>query len=237
MADVGLGPGFWTRLLVSVKRMVDEYLENNLSRRSDHDCPESGASNVVEFPRQESDEYDPLQDLAVLDMLRDYYRSGVAVLFGKEVSCYEKHRNAVENLSNKEAGEFGLKAPCYFIRSPATEISRKVDEIRYGMGAWELRVTHIIIGAWLFDRRVDQELLETLMPDTNFNKVLPKLERHGLISLEDDGKVKPSRILLYRSVEQVAWLIDTIAPLVYKFSSPGLAEKMAEWPPFEEEVP
>ena len=217
--------------------MVDDYSKNNLPHGVSDKSLESGSSNVVQFPRQESVDYDPLLDSAVLDMLREYYISGVAILFGKEVSCYEKHRTAVENLSDKEAGEFGLKAPCYFIRSPATAISQKVDKIRYGMGAWELRVTHIIIGAWLFDRRVDQELLETLMPDTDFNKVLPKLERHGLILVGDDCSVKPSRILLYRSVEQVAWLIDTMAPLVYKFCGPGLAEKMAEWPPFEEEVP
>ena len=217
--------------------MIDKHSGNKPSHGLEQACTESQASNVVEFRSQDSDDYDPLQDVAVLDMLRDYYRSGVAILFGKEVSCYQKHRNAVENLSEKEATEFGLKAPCYFIRSPATDISRKVDEIRFSMGAWELRVTHIIIGAWLFDRRVDQELLEALMPDTNFEQILPKLERHGLISVEDDCSVKPSRILLYRSVEQVAWLIDTIAPLVYKFCRPTLAKKMAQWPPFEEEVP
>ena len=217
--------------------MADEYLKNSLSHVLDHQRHEPRASNVVEFPRQDDSDYDPLQDSAVLDMLRDYYRSGVAVIFEKEVSCYEKHLNAVKTLSDEEAGELGLKVPCYFIRSPATKISRKVDAIRYRMGAWELRVTQIIIGAWLFDRRLDQEMLETLMPDTDFNRILPKLERHGLITVEKDSSVKPSRILLYRSVEQVAWLFDTMAPLVYKFCSPGLAEKMAHWPPFEEEVP
>ena len=217
--------------------MVDKFSKSTLSETSVGNNTNVPVSNVVEFPRRNAADYDPLQDPAVLAMLRDYYRSGVAVLFGKDVSCYEKHRNAVENLSDKEAGDLGLKAPCYFIRSPATEVSRKVDQIRYGMGAWELRVTHIIIGAWLFERRVDQNLLKTLMPDTNFDKLLPKLKRHGLISIEDDFGVKPSRILLYRSVEQVAWLIDTLAPLVYKFCGPGLAEKMAQWPPFEEEVP
>ena len=217
--------------------MTEEHLRKRTTNKAHREPQGARASNVVEFPNQDSVDYDPLQDFAVLDMLRDYYRSGVAILFGKDVACYEKHRNAVENLSDKEANEFGLKVPCYYIRSTATNISRKVDEIRYGMGAWELRVTHIIIGAWLFERKVDQEVLETLMPDTNFNKVLPKLDRNGLISVEDDGSVKPSRILLYRSVEQVAWLIDTMAPLVNKFCGPGLAEKMAEWPPFEEEVP
>ena len=217
--------------------MVDKFWKSTLSEASVSNNTNDAVSNVVEFPRGNATDYDPLQDPAVLAMLRDYYRSGVAVLFGKDVSCYEKHRNAVENLSDKEAGDLGLKAPCYFIRSPATEVSRKVDQIRYGMGAWELRVTHIIIGAWLFERRVDQNLLKTLMPDTNFDKLLPKLKRHGLISIEDDFGVKPSRILLYRSVEQVAWLIDTLAPLVYKFCGPRLAEKMAQWPPFEEEVP
>jgi len=42
---------------------------------------------------------------------------------------------------------------------------------------------------------------------------------------------------LYRVVEQVAWLIDTMALLLYKFCSPGLAGKMAYWPAFEEEIP
>ena len=169
-------------------------------------------------------------------MLRDYYKSGVAVLFGKDVACYEKHRDAISTLSDEEAGELGLKAPCYFIRSPATEVTQKVDEIRYSLGPWENRVTNVIIGAWLFGRRVDQELLERLMPDTNFNKVLSRLAKHKLITVEPDYRVNPTRILLYRVVEQVAWLIDTMAPLVYKFCGPGLARKMACWPPFEEEI-
>lgn len=74
------------------------------------------------------------------------------------------------------------------------------------------------------------------MPDTNFNKLLSRLTKHKLITIELDCRVKPTRILLYRVVEQVAWLIDTMAPLLYKFCSPGLAGKMAYWPPFEEEI-
>ena len=68
-------------------------------------------------------------------MLRDYYKSGVAVLFGKDVACYEKHRDAISRLSDEEAGELGLKAACYFIRSPATEVTQKVNKIRYNLGA------------------------------------------------------------------------------------------------------
>ena len=63
----------------------------------------------------------------------------MAVLFGKDVVCYEKHGDVIAALSDEEAGELDLKAPCYFIRSPATEVSQKVDEISYRMGTWELK--------------------------------------------------------------------------------------------------
>jgi len=47
----------------------------------------------------------------------------------------------------------------------------------------------------------------------------------------------PSRILLYRIIEQVVWLLDTMAPLVYEYCHPVLADKMKYWPPVEKEVP
>ena len=68
-------------------------------------------------------------------MLRDYYQSGVAVLFGRDVACCEKKRDAISKSSDAEAGEVGLKEPCYFVRSPATEVTQKVDKIRYNLGA------------------------------------------------------------------------------------------------------
>ena len=56
-------------------------------------------------------------------------------MFGNDVAGHEKHRDAISTLSDEEAGELGLKAPCYFIRSPATEVTQKVDTIRYSLGA------------------------------------------------------------------------------------------------------
>ena len=197
----------------------------------------SEISNIVSLRNWQNGDYDPLEDKEVLEMLRSYFTSGVAVLFGEDVACYEKHRAAISHLSDKEAGELGLKAPCYFIRSPATEISSKVDEIRYRLGAWELRISNVVVGAWLFKRRVDKELLKTLMPDTDFDKILPRLSRHGLIEITQNASVRPSRILVYRTIEQVAWLIDTMAPLVQKFCRPVLAGKMSYWPATEEAVP
>ena len=98
-------------------------------------------------------------------------------------------------------------------------------------------MTNIIVGAWLFDRRVDQALLESLMPDSDFEKIIPKLVDGGLVRIAHGGEILPCRILLYRAVEQVVWLFDTMAPLIKKFSGPAFAAKMAHWPPFDEEAP
>ena len=197
----------------------------------------SSAANILEFPGTQAVRYDPLRDADVLDMLRAWFKSGDAAIFPVDVECYRAHLEAVENLSDKEASELGLKVPCHMIRSPATEASQKVDAFRYKLGAWEMRVTNIIVGAWLFGRRVDNSLLQKLMPDSNFEKMVPKLIDGGLVKFGHDGSILPTRILLYRVVEQVVWLIDTIAPLVDKFCKPTFADKMAHWPPFDEEAP
>ena len=194
-------------------------------------------SNIVQFPRALNAEYDPLKDPEVLNLLRSWFRAGDAVIFPADVECYRRHLEAVEGLSDKEAGELGLKVPCHMIRSPATEASQKVDAFQYRLGAWEMRVTNIIVGAWLFNRRVDQALLERLMPDSNFRKIIPKLVVGDLVRVASDGKILPCRILLYRAVEQVVWLFDTMAPLIAKFSGPTFADKMAHWPPFDQEAP
>jgi len=197
----------------------------------------SETDNIVEFPGSLNRGYDPLKDLEVLDLLRSWFRAGDAVIFPADVECYRRHLEAVEGLSDKEAGELGLKVPCHMIRSPATEASQKVDAFRYRLGAWEMRVTNIIVGAWLFDRHVNQALLERLMPDSNFGKMIPKLVDGGLVRVGSDGEILPCRILLYRAIEQVVWLFDTMAPLVAKFSGPTFADKMGHWPPFDEEAP
>tara|TARA_B100000686_G_scaffold321423_1_gene374086 strand:+ start:480 stop:1142 length:663 start_codon:yes stop_codon:yes gene_type:complete len=197
----------------------------------------SESDNILEFPQPVSFRYDPLKDPDVLDLLRSWFRAGDAVIFPADVECYRRHHEAVDGLSDKEAGELGLKVPCHMIRSPATEASQKVDSFRYRLGAWEMRVTNIIVGAWLFDRQVDQALLERLMPDSNFAKMIPKLVDGGLVRISSDGDILPSRILLYRAVEQVVWLFDTMAPLIKRFSGPIFADKMAHWPPFDEEAP
>ena len=193
--------------------------------------------NILEFPQVPSFRYDPLKDPEVLDLLRSWFRAGDAVIFPADVDCYRRHLEAVEKLSDREAGELGLKVPCHMIRSPATEASQKVDAFRYRLGAWEMRVTNIIVGAWLFDRHVDQALLESLMPDSDFEKIIPKLVDGGLVRIAHGGEILPCRILLYRAVEQVVWLFDTMAPLIKKFSGPAFAAKMAHWPPFDEEAP
>jgi len=197
----------------------------------------SEADNILEFPQLPSFRYDPLKDPEVLDLLRSWFKAGDAVIFPADVECYRRHLEAVEGLSDEEAGELGLKVPCHMIRSPATEASQKVDAFRYRLGAWEMRVTNIIVGAWLFDRHVDQALLEALMPDSNFGKIIPKLVDGGLVRIAHGGAILPSRILLYRAVEQVVWLFDTMLPLIKKFSGPAFAAKMAHWPPFDEEAP
>ena len=228
---IGVKRRFWNRIM-------DDFKKHECSVSDiDRDSGLSAVSNIVPLRHWHNREYDPLDDEEVLEMLRTYFTSGIAVLFGKDVAGYEQHREAISSLSDKDAGELGLKAPCYFIRSPATEISSKVDEIRYRLGAWELRISNVVVGAWLFKRMVDKELLQTLMPDTDFDKILPRLTRHGLIEITQNASVRPSRMLLYRTIEQVAWLIDTMAPLVQKFCRPILAEKLNHWPRVGEKVP
>ena len=195
------------------------------------------SENVVKFPKSPVVRYDPLRDPELLDMMRSWFRAGEAVVFPVEVDCYRSHREAVEALSDRDVTELGLKVPCHLIRSPATEDSQRVDDFRYQLGVWEMRVTTIIMGAWLFGRRVDKSTLQGLMPDSDFDKIIPKLVEGGLAKIADDKAILPSRILLYRSMEQVAWLIDTMAPLVDKFCEPRFAGKMAHWPPFVEEIP
>ena len=205
------------------------------SRIADNELSEF--DNILEFPQVPSFRYDPLKDPEVLDLLRSWFTAGEKVIFPADVECYRRHLEAVEGLSEEEAGELGLKVPCHMIRSPATEASQKVDAFRYRLGVWEMRVTNIIVGAWLFDRHVDQALLEALMPDSNFEKIIPKLVDGGLVSIAHGGAILPSRILLYRAVEQVVWFFDTMVPLIKKFSGPAFAAKMAHWPPFDEEAP
>ena len=205
------------------------------SRITDNELSEF--DNILEFPQVPSFRYDPLKDPEVLDLLRSWFTAGEKVIFPADVECYRRHLEAVEGLSEEEAGELGLKVPCHMIRSPATEASQKVDAFRYRLGVWEMRVTNIIVGAWLFDRYVDQALLERLMPDSNFEKIIPKLVDGGLVSIQPGGSILPCRILLYRAVEQVVWLFGTMAPLIKKFSGPAFSTKMAHWPPFEEEAP
>ena len=196
-----------------------------------------GTSNVVRIADRFQKGYDPLYDTELLDILRNYFKSGVAVIYGTELECYANHRKAISRLTDLEAGELGLKAPCYFIRAPATEITERVDEIRYKWGPWELRVCNIVIGGWLFNRIISPSLLADLLPDTDLNKVLGGLAEHGLIEVINQNRIVPSRILLYRIIEQVVWLLDTMAPLVYEYCHPVLADKMKYWPPVEKEVP
>jgi hypothetical protein len=127
--------------------------------------------------------------------------------------------------------------PCHMIVSPATEASQKVDAFRYRLGMWKMRVTNIIVGAWLFGRCVDKLLLERPMLDSNFEKIIPKLVDGELARIVGDQSILPTRILLYRAVEQVMWLIDTLATLVDKCCKLTFAKKMAQSPPFAEEAP
>ena len=115
--------------------MSEKYSEFGETNVRQADTIGPSISKIVQLHLRGSEDYDPLQDAEVLNMLRDYYKSGVGVLFGNDVARYEKHRDAISTLSDEEAGELGLKAPCYFIRSPATEVTQKVDKIRYSLGA------------------------------------------------------------------------------------------------------
>ena len=201
---------------------------------------DSVTAEILEFPNSTHERpYDPLVDHDVLEMLREWYKSGEAVVFPKDVECYRAHRDAVEALSDKDVEELGLKFPCHMIRSPATEASQKVDEFRIRLGVWEMRTTNIIIGAWLFNRDVDRDILQQLMPDSNFDRMIPKLVEGGLVTIRGNGRIVPSRLLLYREMEQVVWLIDTLTPIVskYKFGGAIFSEKMGDWPPVDEEVP
>ena len=119
----------------------------------------------------------------------------------------------------------------------AAVLGERVDEIRYKWGPWELRVCNIVVGGWLFNRTISWSLLADLLPDTDLNKVLGGLAEHGLIEIINQNRIVPSRILLYRIIEQVVWLLDTMAPLVYEYCHPVLADKMKYWPPVEKEVP
>ena len=219
--------------------MEEDLGETKGALASTFEADERVTADIVEFPVSGNGRYDPLMDEDVLEMLRDWYRSGEAVVFPGDVECYRRHREAVESLSETDVQELGLKFPCHMIRSPATNVSQKVDEFRIRLGIWEMRTTNIIIGAWLFNRKVDQELLQQLMPDSNFSKMIPKLVEGGLVIIRENASIVPSRLLLYREMEQVVWLIDTLTPMIskYKFSGATFSDKMGQWPPVDEGVP
>ena len=183
---------------------------------------------IVEFPISTHERpYDPLMDHDVLEMLREWYKSGEAVVFPKDVECYRAHRDAVEALSDKDVEELGLKFPCHMIRSPATEASQKVDEFRIRLGVWEMRTTNIIIGAWLFNRDVDRDTLQQLMPNSNFDRMIPKLVEGGLVTIRGNGRIVPSRLLLYREMEQVVWAVSRVALAKENVSIPKFEHRIA----------
>ena len=72
---------FWNRIMDNSKK--HECSASDI----DSDSGLSAVSNIVRLRHWHNKEYDPLDDEDVLEMLRTYFTSGIAVLFGKDIAC------------------------------------------------------------------------------------------------------------------------------------------------------
>ena len=223
--------------------------------------PPSKVSNVLEFPRDTG--YDPLEDPQIIEMMQRYYQAGEVDMFGLRNLKYKKGdpeefnendmpeqfkawlevNRAHINMPDHEMKAWGLSPPVVLVRAPATRGPAKFEALRLLHGIGGLKAQHMILGSWFFKKPVNQEIMERFCwmeeagYDAGVGELLVSLQRSGNIIIDEEGFITPTRVMLYRAIECVSYLVDTLAPLVFEFVNPEYAEKLGLWPSTEKEVP
>ena len=199
--------------------------------------------NVYLFPT--IDETDPLKDPQILRMLRVYHAAGCKTTI--PASKAEVINDPIYEISHEEAQGIGLTVPAFMVRAPASQHTEDLNIFRHRAETPTLRITAMIVGAWVNNKRMDHHILDKFMRGSLVKKMMggkPNVEtlihemlENKIITEEPDGALIPTRMLLYRAVESVAWMIDTMAPLCEEFQGADYALKFQVWPDINEEIP
>ena len=220
-------------------------------------------SNVISIVERTSrylgSGYDPLEDPEVLEFMKEFHQIGVPSIFSSSGPCGtpESVEAVVSGLSRQEACELGLNVPVMLVRAPTTQRTGVYEGIRHVFGGGGYRAQHMIVAGWLYERRVDRELIQkytfsldrapyekkkNLRGTLSFDNIseldilLDSLEDHGFIETASNGAIVPTRVFLYRALESYMWLVDSIAPWVYNYTRPDFADKVDYWPPIEKGI-
>ena len=197
---------------------------------------EHGKSNVVAFPCVQ--ETDPLEDPTILHMLKTYMGVGVKLL-NYDLSVIPE--SPFKDLTQEEAAHLGLTLPAVLIRAPGTLRTKHIDR---SWGNHPL-VTSVIVAGWLHQIQVTRQTLidnihtynvpfirpsKWMEANEYYDEILPQLMSDGIIVIDVDGRIHPSRVLLYRCIESVMWLIDTMVPICEEFKQEKWESKFQVWP-------
>ena len=176
--------------------------------------------------------HDPLQDTRILRMLRLFYGRGPASMFPPEVEGNEE----LKHLDGAKAKLLGLCSPVRAIRAP-TSIHTAQLESHVTCRSMQDRIADMVVGCWLSDTPCDGALVKKyvplnpgLAPEISHATILREMTRAGRIVRRRDGALQPSRALLYRAIESIAWLLDTLGPIAAEFADDTFAAKFDRWP-------
>ena len=216
--------------------------------------------NVYLFPT--IGEHDPLKDPSIIRMMQKYYAAGCVDMFGlrdMEEGAHDPEDFSEEDMPEdfrhclslnmaaaetpvEELKEYGLGVPVALIRAPAKRGPAKFEALRFLHGIGGLKVQHMIIGSWFFNRKLTREVISRYCwmeanKGAGLEELLLQLLRGGHITINADGLIKPTRAMLYRAIECVHYLVDIMVPLVDEFQQQHVAEKFQVWPDTKEGIP
>ena len=230
--------------------------------------PEDEKSNVISIVGRKSQDsesgYDPLEDPVVLEFMKEFYQLGIPSVFSskgsrgsQETELQQRREAIISQLSHQDTCELGLNAPVMLIRAPTSKHTGISEGIRHIFGGGGYRAQHMIVAGWLYERRIDRDLIhkytffldraphegrdfrgETLSFDniSELDMLLHSLEDYGFIRTASNGAIVPTRVFLYRALESCMWLVDSIAPWVYNYTRPDFADKVDYWPPIDKGI-
>jgi hypothetical protein len=204
----------------------------------------SELTNIFKFPGKK--EADPLKDPSILRMLRLYHAAGV-----KSTFTNPKHLglgdDPIDSISEHDAQQIGLTCPTFLVRAPSSARTEELNKLRHRAETPSLRITAMVVGAWLNNQRMDSRLLGRFLTGSltknvignvpNLGLLLSCLQEDGFISIEPNGHIFPTRVLLYRAIESIAWILDILAPLCEEFQGTEYASKFEAWPDIRERIP